>query len=337
MRKLSITAWAVATVLALVSSPQVALADPVNCGDVITADTTLEADLYCPAGYGLAIGANGVTLDLGGHTLRGELATSWPYYGVGIWGRNRVTIKNGTIENFTMGVSADGVRDLMLTNLVFRGPAHDQGIYEAAVFVLLSSRVVVQHSSFWGATPTGWDDPTGIVFAATDDAKVHNVDVHGYTRGVAFSCAHCDTSPIPSSGEVTDSTIRGSITGVTLHWGSEAKISNNHVSHCTPVGGWCRGIEVWRSTASVKHNQVHDNYRGILISETRNSEIFANHVQDNGSGGIWLVNNSTSNTIKSNLTSGNGVFDLHHQWLSTPNTWKDNSCETKDGIDIPDC
>src|SRR5436309_5420776 len=61
-----------ATVVALVSiGTEPALAAHVQCGDVITADTTLDGDLHCPAD-GLVIGADDLTLDLGGHLIAAE-------------------------------------------------------------------------------------------------------------------------------------------------------------------------------------------------------------------------------------------------------------------------
>ena len=41
-----------------------------SCGDVITRNTTLTADLHCTTGfYALEIGRDHVTLNLNGHTL----------------------------------------------------------------------------------------------------------------------------------------------------------------------------------------------------------------------------------------------------------------------------
>ena len=48
-----------------------ASASHVNCGDVITQDTTLDSDLLNCPGDGLVIGADGVTVDLAGHTIDG--------------------------------------------------------------------------------------------------------------------------------------------------------------------------------------------------------------------------------------------------------------------------
>ena len=49
-----------------------ARAAPVACGDTITVDTKLDADLVDCPNNGIVIGANGVTLDLNGHTIDGD-------------------------------------------------------------------------------------------------------------------------------------------------------------------------------------------------------------------------------------------------------------------------
>jgi hypothetical protein len=50
--------------------PETTLAQ-VACGDVITQNTRLTADLQCPAGTALTIQASGVTLSLAGFTIDG--------------------------------------------------------------------------------------------------------------------------------------------------------------------------------------------------------------------------------------------------------------------------
>jgi hypothetical protein len=45
---------------------------PLACGDTITADVTLTADLTGCQDNGLVIGADNVTLDLNGHTIGGD-------------------------------------------------------------------------------------------------------------------------------------------------------------------------------------------------------------------------------------------------------------------------
>jgi parallel beta-helix repeat protein len=67
----------------------------VACGQVITEDTRLDADLDCgEPGTLLTIGASGITLDLGGHTIRGGTV----FAGILNEGHDHVTIENGTIS-----------------------------------------------------------------------------------------------------------------------------------------------------------------------------------------------------------------------------------------------
>src|SRR4051812_27360822 len=93
-----------------------ALADHVQCGDVIMQDTTLDSDLTCTrSGFenvtGIVIGADDITLDLGGHTLTGPGAGGFPDDNAvdNRAGHDRITIRNGAIRAFNTGFnSIDG-------------------------------------------------------------------------------------------------------------------------------------------------------------------------------------------------------------------------------------
>jgi hypothetical protein len=81
-----------------------ALAGPVRCGDTIMADTTLDGDLLDCPNNGIVIGADGITLDLNGHTLEGDNALVGPCpedefcdFGIANDGHNDVRITNGTV------------------------------------------------------------------------------------------------------------------------------------------------------------------------------------------------------------------------------------------------
>lgn len=85
------------------------------CGDVITSNVTLDADLVCANDDdGLIIERVNITLDLGAHTIEGPstfpaITTS----GVRISsGSQRVIVKNGIIAGFDQGVSAYDVRNV---------------------------------------------------------------------------------------------------------------------------------------------------------------------------------------------------------------------------------
>ena len=84
-----------------------ALAGPVRCGDMITADTTLDADLLDCPNYGIVIGADDITLDLNGHTIDGDNALADPCpedafcdFGIVNDGHNGVRITIGTVQEF---------------------------------------------------------------------------------------------------------------------------------------------------------------------------------------------------------------------------------------------
>ena len=95
-----------------------------ECGDTITADTTLDRDLTgCPSN-GLVIGADDITLDLNGHTIsgdgkpvrrcpRGSSATSESSND----DHAGVTVRNGSVRGFAIGVLVVGVRGNRLVEL----------------------------------------------------------------------------------------------------------------------------------------------------------------------------------------------------------------------------
>ena len=83
-----------------------ALAQPLHCGDTVTQDTTLTADLLDCPGDGLIIGGPGITVDLGGHTVAAPDTLTGDPAGVGIdnsAGHDGVTIRNGTVNYFRGG------------------------------------------------------------------------------------------------------------------------------------------------------------------------------------------------------------------------------------------
>src|SRR5436305_6497018 len=78
---------------------QTGAAAQVSCGQVVTHSLTLEADLVCPltVGTGLVVGADGITIDLNGHSIAPQFPDT---LGVGIdnrAGHDRVTVRDGSI------------------------------------------------------------------------------------------------------------------------------------------------------------------------------------------------------------------------------------------------
>ena len=111
----------------------------VNCGDTLTRNTVLTADLHC-AGNALVIGADHVTLDLGGHTISGNGT------GTGIALREsgvpvaHTVVTNGTLARFATGLSVgpDGATDTAVNMTVFQ----DDGTDDATAAIDLGGATV---------------------------------------------------------------------------------------------------------------------------------------------------------------------------------------------------
>ncbi|MGW0484367.1 right-handed parallel beta-helix repeat-containing protein [Nonomuraea sp. NPDC003214] len=99
VRAVVAAALCAALTTAALAVPAGARTAAVACGDVVTADVTLDADLNC-AGGGLVIGADGVVVDLAGHTVTGSGAGR----GIDVAGHAGVTVRDGAISGFTYGI-----------------------------------------------------------------------------------------------------------------------------------------------------------------------------------------------------------------------------------------
>jgi parallel beta-helix repeat protein len=114
MRAAAASMLAVAALLALAGP---ASAQPVSCGQTITEDTTLEADLNCSE-HGVVIGAPGITLDLGGHSINAAAI------GIRNEGHDDVTIRNGQVGVDTRGIVFTGVTGSVIRDVDFSGLQH---------------------------------------------------------------------------------------------------------------------------------------------------------------------------------------------------------------------
>jgi parallel beta-helix repeat protein len=108
-RALSLVA---ATLIAAWAAPAANAATP-QCGDTVTKNVTLNHDFTTDecanngATVGLHIGANGIVVDLKGHTIQGageECCTT----GIAFEGHNHVTVRNGSIVGWGAALSVVG-------------------------------------------------------------------------------------------------------------------------------------------------------------------------------------------------------------------------------------
>jgi len=107
------------------------------CGATILADLKLDGDLSC-AGDGLIVGADGIKIDLNGHTIAGSGV------GVGVTLRSRrdVVVHGGTIADFVTGIFiSNSTRISVKENRFTRN--------REAVFLIASSGNVVKANVAW--------------------------------------------------------------------------------------------------------------------------------------------------------------------------------------------
>jgi len=117
--KFRCTAVAAVTVLMTLGLAGTAAAGPPGCGTTITTSTTLTANIGpCNQG-GLVIGADNITLDLGGKTIQGK-PRAGDGFGILVAGHTGVTIRNGIVRDFDAGVVIRGGGANTVTQMTVR-------------------------------------------------------------------------------------------------------------------------------------------------------------------------------------------------------------------------
>src|SRR3954471_16536171 len=104
MKRLSVPVALLFVAVSVVASPAAARpAVTLTCGQTITENTKLTSDIGPCDGDGLVIGADNITLDLGGHTISAvaQPSTAGAWTGVRVGGHDGVTVRKGKILGFT--------------------------------------------------------------------------------------------------------------------------------------------------------------------------------------------------------------------------------------------
>ena len=298
---------------------EVVRANHVDCGDVITTDTVLDADLTCP-GAGLIIGADNITLDLNGHTLTGpgfDCTTSCGPFpsvpdGVRVRGHSGVTITNGYITAFLFGINLNGashnvIAHVVTTDNTFNGIALFSGSDNNLVTHCTSSN----NSSFGVIVNNGSDD------------------------NVVQYCA-----------------LTGNSTGVFVGGGGMGAPSfRNYIAH-NGVRNNAVGIHLRDADDNVvERNVVEDNGHGILMGEGADRNVTQHNIVNRSSQSGLLValattlteaedNQFVRNRLHANGTSGApeardiGDNSTGAGALGTRNAYDGNQCGTSfpDGL-----
>lgn len=265
----------------LVATPAHAVADPVpGCGAVLTTDAVLTADLTCPADAGGLTLAEGVTLDLGGHTLRG------PGVGVGVKVPvlGDVGVRNGTLTGWGTGIRND------------EPELEIGGVVTVAAVTFTENGTGVDPSGRWGSS--------GKTYEVSDSTFTGN----GEGIGAFYGYAHVVRSVFTENATAVNLITAGV-------WIEDSRIENNS----TGLGCDESGCTVERSTLADNSVAVDARWFGaeILDSVVARNEVglasFSVWGVSNVSGSEFLDNgtaidlSTSSASITDNVFRGNGL------------------------------
>lgn len=257
-------------------------AQAVSCGDTITQSVKLAADLHCSSSDGLDIGANHVTIDLGGHTIYGAS----PYNGVADIGFPYATIKNGAITGFAGAVFLDQAPHTAVTGIVARqNPSVAIGATNSA-FTAVSKVTVVAYGYEGVYLQTDGSSLTGSNVAAGSNPAGVGVVVWG--SGDTVSGNTVSTSPRA---------------GILIQYGGGNQVTKNRIQ-----GAGNDGIRLYDTQgAVVSGNSVTGSAgAGILIEATSGgTTLTKNTVAASAADGIEIASDSLGSLITSNVSSGN--------------------------------
>lgn len=275
------------------------------CGDTVTTDVVLTHDLVdCPE-VGLVVGADDITIDLGGHTVDGALGEAE----LGIddtAGHSGLTVTNGTIRQFVEGVLVVGGEDAHVHHVAFRRLVHS-GVYLAGTLHARVNRI------------RSVDSCAGVVVDGSGFVRVdHNVVLDQSCAGVStfgayrVRIAHNEVDGSPGGTSVGDAA------GIAVLDGSHGVVVRaNSVEGVGYVGLRLEGSDRNR----VVGNLVADSHIGLTIIGEHNV-VRANTVRHNGVGcaddvvcgaGISYEGGG-DNLIEDNVVLGNGHTGI---WAST--------------------
>ncbi len=282
-----------------------AQASPPACGQTITQSTTLTADLGPCPNFGLIIGADGITLDLGGFRIFGT-PNRFDNAGVYALRRTAVTVRNGTVSDFDAGVAIEGGSSNLITGIRARDNIGVTGTRWGDGIALLSStdNVVRGNEAFNNGPFSG----IGVYSEVDNDHPRTTTGVS--TRNLIDQNSSHD-NVAARAGVVNFAATDND--GIRLEPGSAGNtVTNNQV-----FNNGLDGIAVFaRSPGNViRNNHTFQNGRRTTARRGDGIRVFASSdrtiIEDNQvtyNGGNGIIVGSMSNSITFNRALFNGLL-----------------------------
>jgi parallel beta-helix repeat protein len=290
----------VITVLAALGVASVAVGQSpadISCGDTITTDTTLDRDIVDCPNNGIVIGADGITLDLNGHTISGDgkpvkRCPRRQPCDLGVFNdrHDGVTVRNGSLRGFAVGVLVGGVRENRLEKL-----SSSRNQFFGYVITDAAQTVIRDSSGNDNPAPDG--DGLG-VFGSHDLRIVHNSFHRNGQIGM-----HIEDS--------TKNLIKGNLFARNRDFGIFVEADGNQVRGNRTIRNGT-GIQVGANSRNViAGNRVSGGGDGIAVEKGRGNVVARNVVAGVRYDGIrlgwWEPPAGTTRTVvRRNLVIGSG-------------------------------
>lgn len=320
-----------------------------ECFQIVVTDAVLVNDLVCDTSgaedTAITVAASNITLDLGGFAIRGYEAGVG--VGVSVADVDGVTIKNGTVDGFLRGIDLVATKGSRVEGVTVRNlESVSTNQFVNGITIAASQGVVVKDSSF-EFLPVA--HKYGVELA-NGEATIDDIDVYGGGCGVEFVDWGLDEARRGSRGSVINSRFVGvTIAAVLILSTDSAQIAyNEFIRNEVAVSA----DEQQRGDISgfiVNGNSISDGFQGVHFLGISHCSIQDNVISGN-SRGISLDMDlncmlggpesecyySSGNVVADNQAVGNSL-DLYHHEEAVRNLWLRNTCETKEGAEIPEC
>ena len=329
----------------------IAQATEIACGMLVTEYIVLDTNLDCRElnSNGLLIGENDITINLNGYTIAGDTSAQ-----AGVWdnGHFGITIKNGAIYGFSVGVLLSNSEDIAIEHLTMAHQAWESIFIEQSADIRIED---IQVSLVYEALG---NETTGVLLFDVEDVKLQDLNAEGSFYGV-LSLESKEVKVINSS--FTDVWH----VGIRLVRNRDALLKNNRVvgagaedcySAIDVVGEASKHIQIKSNTLAecgfgifavndpanppnkkftIRDNRIRLTGEAILLNGLQDSDVIGNRVHFNLNG-ISLWDSARNNHIAGNTATGNVTWDLFHDETSVDNDWTENTCVVSNFEDI-DC
>jgi|LGVE01.1.fsa_nt_gb parallel beta-helix repeat protein len=309
---------------------------PCDCGDTVVSNWTFTSDITCPAGHGLIIGSDGITIDGKGYTITGsaqscgyitETDPSQGYCGIYNPGYDNIVIKNLEVETFCNGIALHGTgsnpvvsNSIDNCNIHHNGNSTDgksHGIHACFVSECIISNNDLHHNT--GIGDACGDGGNGIFLYAGHEEYKGNIITknvfHENRKGGFFAKMMLQHAEITQNHAYANG--QG---GIILRC---KKSSNNLIENNNASKNYGDGIFIGGKNNTISKNIVENNMAGFKISST--------DVVGDGDGiDMGRSDGSFGNKLHDNTVCGNEDMDIDTFGPDSGTIGNENTCETTD-------